>query len=56
MSYPPEQRTIIGTLFSDAPAYHAFLESTGAFLEQEILPEARKIDKEAIFPDGTWRR
>jgi alkylation response protein AidB-like acyl-CoA dehydrogenase len=50
MFYLQEQRNSIGMLFPDAQKYHEFLESVGAFLEKEILPDARKIDQEAIFP------
>jgi alkylation response protein AidB-like acyl-CoA dehydrogenase len=50
MFYLKEQRSIIGMLFSDSKAYDSMLESIGTFFEKEILPEARRVDQEAIFP------
>ena len=50
MFYLQEQRNIIGMLFPDPGQYHSYLESIGAFLEKEILPDAKKIDQETIFP------
>jgi alkylation response protein AidB-like acyl-CoA dehydrogenase len=50
MFYLQEQQNIIGMLFSDSGKYHALLESIGTFLEKEILPDAKKVDQEAIFP------
>jgi alkylation response protein AidB-like acyl-CoA dehydrogenase len=52
MFYLREQRNIIDTFFPGAGEYHALLESIGAFLEKEILPHAKKIDQEAMFPRG----
>lgn len=50
MFYLQEQRNIIGMLFPGSLEYHAMLESIGDFFEKEILPDARKIDQEAMFP------
>ena len=50
MFYLQEQRDIIGMLFPDSREYHALLESMGDFLEKEILPDAKKIDQERVFP------
>jgi alkylation response protein AidB-like acyl-CoA dehydrogenase len=36
--------------FPDHPEHDSMLESMGNFFEQEILPDARKIDQEAVFP------
>ncbi len=50
MFYLQEQRNIIGMLFPDSAHYDALLESIGAFLEKEILPDAKKVDQETMFP------
>ncbi len=50
MPYLEEQRKIIGMLYSDPGEYNALLESLGAFLEREILPHAKEVDREGIFP------
>lgn len=50
MFYIREQRNIIETLFPDAKEYNLILESIGNFAEKEILPTAKKIDQEEIFP------
>ncbi|KCZ70646.1 acyl-CoA dehydrogenase [Candidatus Methanoperedens nitroreducens] len=51
MFYIKEQRNIIGMLFPDADKYNQMLESIGNFAEKEILPDAKKVDHEGIFPD-----
>jgi alkylation response protein AidB-like acyl-CoA dehydrogenase len=50
MFYLQEQRNIIGMLFPGSREYHSLLESIGDFFEKEILPDAKKIDQEAMFP------
>ena len=50
MFYLQEQRNIIGIFYPDPREYHALLESIGTFLETEILPDAKKVDQEALFP------
>jgi alkylation response protein AidB-like acyl-CoA dehydrogenase len=48
--YLKEQRNIIGMFFPDTGEYDAMLESTGILFEKEILPDARRVDREEIFP------
>jgi alkylation response protein AidB-like acyl-CoA dehydrogenase len=36
--------------FPDSKEYNAMLESIGIFIEKEILPDAKRVDQEAIFP------
>jgi butyryl-CoA dehydrogenase len=50
MFYRKEQRNIIAMLYSDSGAYHSLLESLGSFLEKKIMPGAKRIDHEALFP------
>mgnify|MGYP001599536627 FL=1 len=50
MFYLQEQQNLVGMLFPDAERYHALLESIGTFLEKEILPDAKKVDQEMVFP------
>ncbi len=50
MFYLKEQRSIIGMLFPDSREYDAMLESFGIFFEKEILPDAKRVDQEGIFP------
>ncbi len=50
MFYLKEQRNILKMFFSDSRNYDALLESMGLFFEKEILPDAKRIDQEAIFP------
>jgi butyryl-CoA dehydrogenase len=52
MFYLQAQRNIIKMLFPDSARYDELLESIGTFLEKEILPDAKKVDQEAIFPRG----
>ncbi|MDH2901382.1 MAG: acyl-CoA dehydrogenase family protein [archaeon] len=49
--YTEEQSKIISSLFPDqAQEYNQLLESFGNFVEKEILPTARTIDRQGIFP------
>lgn len=50
MFYTQEQKNIIEMLFPDAGEYNLILGSIGDFVEKEILPDAKKIDEEEIFP------
>jgi butyryl-CoA dehydrogenase len=50
MFYCKEQRNIIGMLYPDSKAYDTLLESLGSFLEKEIMPGAKTVDQEGIFP------
>lgn len=50
MFYLKEQRNIIGMFFPDSKECDTMLESLGVFFEEEILPDARRVDQEAIFP------
>jgi acyl-CoA dehydrogenase len=50
MFYLKEQRDIIGSLCPGSEEYHPMLESIGDFLEKEILPDAKRVDKEESFP------
>ena len=49
--YTEDQSKIISNLFPErAEEYNQLLESFGDFVEKEILPTARTIDKQGIFP------
>jgi butyryl-CoA dehydrogenase len=49
--YRPEQRRLIEMMYGEkASDYSLLLESFGTFLEKEILPTAKKIDEERLFP------
>ncbi len=50
MFYINEQRNMIESLFPDAGEYNLILESIGNFAGKELLPMAKKIDQEEIFP------
>ena len=50
MFYIKEQRNIIEMLFPDAGEYNLILESIGNFAEKEILPAAKRVDQEEMFP------
>ncbi len=50
MFYTEEQRNIIGMLFTGAAEYHRLLDSVGDFCEREILPVAKTVDQEGVFP------
>lgn len=56
MFYLKEQKKIIGMLFPDSREHDALLESIGLFIEKEILPEAKRIDQEEIFPGHNLRK
>jgi alkylation response protein AidB-like acyl-CoA dehydrogenase len=56
MFYREEQRSILDMIIPDAGKYHAVLESIGKFAEKEILPHARRIDQEEIFPEENLER
>jgi butyryl-CoA dehydrogenase len=46
-----EQRTILQLMFpGEADSFSEILESLGIFMEKYILPTARKIDREKLFP------
>ncbi len=49
MFYIQEQKNVIEMLFP-AGDYNLILESIGDFAEKEILPDAKKVDNEEIFP------
>ncbi len=49
--YTEEQSKIVSCLFPDqAQEYNQLLESFGDFIEKEILPNARAIDRQGSFP------
>lgn len=50
MFYTKEQKNITGMFFPDVEEYNLILESIGIFAEKEILPTAKKVDQEDIFP------
>lgn len=50
MFYLEEQKKILNMLFPDCGEYDATLESIGIFLEKELMPGAKKIDQEEVFP------
>ena len=50
MLYIKEQKKILTMILPGADEYHSLLESLGDFFEQEILPTAKKVDQEGIFP------
>lgn len=50
MFYKIEQKNVIEMLFPDPGEYNLILESIGNFAEKEILPTAKKVDQEGIFP------
>ncbi|HXW69739.1 MAG TPA: acyl-CoA dehydrogenase family protein [Dissulfurispiraceae bacterium] len=50
MFYLKEQKNILRMLFPGADQYDAMLDSIGVFVEQEILPDAKRIDQEESFP------
>lgn len=54
MAYLKEQRNILGMLYSGE--YDGMLESLGSFFDKDILPHARKIDHEGIFPRQNLER
>lgn len=50
MFYTHEQKNILSLFLPDEERYHSMLLSFGDFFEKEILPSARKIDQEELFP------
>ncbi len=56
MFYLKEQRNIIGMLYPDSREYDTLLESLGSFLEKEIMPRAREVDQEGLFPRENLKR
>jgi alkylation response protein AidB-like acyl-CoA dehydrogenase len=56
MFYAGEQRSIMDMLFPDDQKYQAVLEKIAEFCEREILPGARNIDQEEIFPRENLRK
>ncbi len=50
MYYIKEIKNVIEMLFADAGEYNLILGSIGDFVEREIMPSAKKIDQEEIFP------
>jgi butyryl-CoA dehydrogenase len=50
MFYRKEQRNIIEMLYPDSGEYHSLLESLGSFFEKKIMPGAKRVDQEALFP------
>ncbi|MBI2472739.1 MAG: acyl-CoA dehydrogenase family protein [Planctomycetes bacterium] len=50
MFYIKDQKNIIELLFPDAGEYNLILESIGNFAEKELLPAAKRVDQEEIFP------
>jgi len=50
MYYTKVQKDIVEMLFPNTAEYHFMLETIGNFIEKEILPTAKKIDQEEIFP------
>lgn len=50
MYYTKAQKNIIEMFFPDAGEYNLILESIGNFVEKEILPTAKRVDQEEIFP------
>jgi len=50
MFYTREQKNILSLFLPDEEHYHSMLISYGDFFEKEILPSAKKIDQEELFP------
>jgi alkylation response protein AidB-like acyl-CoA dehydrogenase len=50
MLYIKEQKKILTMILPGADEYHSLLGTIGDFFEQEILPSAKKVDQEGIFP------
>src|SRR5574341_49153 len=50
MFYIKEIKNIIEMLFPDAKEYNLILESIGNFAEKELLPGAKNLDQNEIFP------
>jgi alkylation response protein AidB-like acyl-CoA dehydrogenase len=56
MFYLREQRNVLETLLADTAKYHRVLEALGELAGKEILPHAKKIDQEGIFPRENLER
>jgi butyryl-CoA dehydrogenase len=55
--FTSNQRKIIAMMYpSQADDYSQLLESFGAFVEKEILPTAKEIDRQGIFPKENMDR
>lgn len=54
MPYIEEQRNIIE--ITGCQEYHSTLESLARFFEEEIMPGARNIDREGVFPRGNLEK
>ncbi|MCZ7356776.1 MAG: acyl-CoA dehydrogenase family protein [Candidatus Methanoperedens sp.] len=50
MYYIKDMKNVMEMLFADAGEYNLILGSIGDFVEREIMPSAKKIDQEEIFP------
>lgn len=50
MFYTQEQKNVIEMLFPHPEEFNLILGSIGNLVEKEILPNARKVDQEEIFP------
>lgn len=50
MFFTREQRNIIDAYYPEAQEYQSLLNSVGNFCEAEVLPGAKRIDQEEIFP------
>jgi butyryl-CoA dehydrogenase len=50
MFYTHEQKNILSLFLPDDERFHSMLLSFGDLFEKEILPSARKIDQEELFP------
>jgi len=56
MFYAHEQEKILSLFLPDAEHYHSMLLSFGDFFDKEILPSARKVDQEELFPRGSLNK
>ncbi len=50
MGYIKEQRDVLDMIIPEAEQYHRVLGSFGDFVEKEILPHAKTVDQEGMFP------
>ncbi len=48
--YTREQQNILDVVLPDAGKYHGVLRSFASFVAKEILPHAKAVDQEQIFP------
>jgi len=56
MFYTFEQKNILSLFLPDEERYHSMLLSFGDFFEKEILPSAKKIDQEELFPRDSMNK